>query len=134
MGEPLAGPEYLRAEDLIDHGVWSRVELTVKAAHKPGTFKSADGKPIDKLVLEFEDYPKRLIVGKLNSRLLRYAIGESTLAGLVGKRLTLYAACGNWFGQKNVAAVRIAIPDGQYRPFLSATSLGTDITGRKFTA
>lgn len=133
MAEAIAGPEYLRAEDLIEHGKWCRIELTIKEAHKPNTFKAADGKPIDKLVLEFNENPKRMICGTINSRLLRYATGETTLSGLAGKHVTLYAVTGNWFGQKNVAALRIAIPEGQYRPFLSEKRLGRDITGKQFT-
>ena len=126
------GDGYLRAEDLICNGKWCRQTYTVTAAHPPGTIKSADGKMIDKDILEFAETHKHLVVGPLNWRLIRYATGVGSKNEIIGKQITLYPSKGNWFGQRNVAALRVSIPDGNYRPFIKAANLGEDITGKEF--
>lgn len=133
MGRAIAGPEYFRAEDLIENGVWGERTMLVTKVHPPGTIKAPDGKPIDKEILEFEGEAKRMIVGPLNWRLIKYAAGISSKPEIAGHCITLHATVlAKCFGQENVAALRVRIPPGQWRPFVSVANIGLDITGQKF--
>ena len=125
------GPDYLHAEDLLVDGEWKRFALTVKAVHDKNTIKSGDGKLIDKYILEFQETAKRLVMGSTNVRLATCAVGTSKVSKWVGRKLSIYAAQGNWFGQKDVAAIRIAVPAGRARPFVTAAVMGKDLTGTK---
>ena len=129
MNAPTAGIEYLHAEAFLVDGKWQEFTLTISAVADPGSLKAADGKAIDKYVLSFKQTDKRMICGKLNKRLASYAIGTGKTENWPGKSVTLYAAAGNWFGQQNVAAIRIRIPEGTAKPFLKAANLGRDLTG-----
>jgi hypothetical protein len=132
MAKANLGPEYLRAEDLVSGGVWCEKTLTVKTVHAPNTIKTQDKKLIEKPVIEFDETPKRLVLGTTNGRLLKYATGATVASELIGKRLTIYPAIGNWFGQSNVTTMRIRIPDGGPKPFVQVKNIGVDITGQTF--
>lgn len=124
------GPEWLRAEDFLDDGQWKQYTLTVKAVDPPGTHKSADGEEIDKPVLSFEETPKRLILCSLNQRLAKYAAGTAKATKWIGKKITLYPVTGNWFGQKNVAAIRVRVASEVAHPHIDKKTMGVDITGK----
>ena len=127
------GSAFLRAEDLIQHGVWSELNLTIKEAHLPDTLKIKDGKEwLDKEALSFVESDQYLVMGKLNWRLLRYATGIESKEEAVGQTLILYAARGDWFGETGVAALRIRIPKEGVRPNVKKNIMGTDITGQRF--
>lgn len=123
------GPEYLHAEDLLRDGKWSESTAVIAEIVPPGTVKAADGKIIDKPIVRFEKTAKQLVLGKINERLIKCALGTAKVAEWVGKPVTLYAAGGDWFGQQNVAAIRIRVPLGRAKPFLQAKQLGKDLTG-----
>lgn len=129
--KPDLGPEYLHAEDLLQNGEWKQYALTIRSTIAPNTVKSADGKLIDKPILEFSETEKRLVLNKINQRLCKCALGSAKPTEWVGKKITLHAARGDWFGQKNVAAIRVRIPEEGAKPFLSAKNFGTDLTGVK---
>lgn len=124
------GPEYLHAEDLLDGGAWTERTAVVAEVLPPNTVKQADGTLIPKPIVCFEKTSKRLVLGKINRRLLICALGTCKPAEWVGKSITIYAASGSWFGQSNVAALRIRVPAGKPRPFLKPAQLGDDLTGR----
>ena len=127
------GSAFLRAEDLIQHGVWADRVLTIKEGHPPNTIKIRDGKEwLDKEALSFIETDQYLVMGKLNWRLLRYATGIESKDQAVGQVITLYAARGDWFGERGVAALRIRIPKDGVRPNIKKNIIGTDITGQKF--
>lgn len=123
------GADYLHAEDLLNGGKWGEYSLTIAEVLAPGTIKSADGKVIERAILAFQETQKRLILGKVNERLAKCAIGSSKPKEWIGKKITIHASRGNWFGQKDVAAIRIRVPDGKPKPFLMPAHLGVDITG-----
>lgn len=125
------GPGYLHAEDLLNDGEWKRYTLTIKKVHPANAIKQADGKPITKPVIEFDGTDKRLVLGATNGRLAKCALGTAKVSDWAGRKITLYAAKGNWFGQKDVAAIRVAVPAGRSRPFLTKAILGEDLTGTK---
>ena len=125
------GTDYLHAEDLLSGGKWGEYTLTITEIIAPGTVKAADRKLIDKPILVFEQTDKRLVLGKINTRLIKCALGTSRPADWVGKQIKIHACRGNWFGQKDVAAIRVRIPEGGAKPFLVPAQVGVDITGLK---
>ncbi len=126
------GPDFMRAEDLIQGGKWCEMTYTIQLMHLPNTLQTADKKLIDKPVLQFEETGKQFVLGTTNNRLLKYATGATTQSQLIGQKITIYPAVGNWFGQRNVTTKRIKVPEGRERPFIKPSDLGTDITGRTF--
>lgn len=124
------GPEYLHAEDLLDAGKWTERTAVVEAVFPPNTIKSADGKLIDKVIVSFQKTNKRMVLGKINTRLVKCALGTAKPDEWIGKQLTLYATSGNWFGQQNVAALRVRVPNGRAKPFLKPAQIGEDLTGK----
>jgi len=123
------GDGYLYAEELLVDGIWREVKLTIKAVHKRGSVKAADGTPIDKPILEFEKTDRRLVLNKLNQRLTRTALGTNDVSKWIGKTLTIHAVVGDWFGQKYVAAIRVRVPHGTPKPFMKPSAVGKDLTG-----
>jgi len=130
------GSAFLRAEDLIQNGVWSELKLTIKEAHPPNTIKIKDGKDLlDKEALSFVESDQYLVMGTLSWRLMRYATGIEFKEQCIGQVITLYAARGKWFvekGEPDIAAIRIRIPKEGVRPNVKKNIMGTDITGQRF--
>lgn len=131
-----AGPDYINAEDFLRDGVWKEFTFTIKAVHAPNTVKAGDGKLINKPILEFEGTPKKYVLGaKENQRAIAYATGEGTnTAKWPGKKVTLYPVRGDFFGQRNVTALRVRVPDGlEANPYSNERKAGkvVDLTGMK---
>jgi hypothetical protein len=127
--KPELGPEYLHAEDLLKDGKWTEATVVIESVLPPNTVKSADGTLITKPVVCFEKTNKRLVLGSDNGRLMICEQGTNKIQDWTGKPVTLYAAAGNWFGQKNVAAIRVRVGNGKAMPFLKLANLGRDLTG-----
>lgn len=121
---------YLHAEDLLRDGKWTEATVTIESVLPPHTVKSADGKLIPKPIVCFAKTDKRLVLGAINTRLMKCAIGTAKVDDWIGKPVTLYAACGNWFGQNNVAAIRVRVSEERAKPFLKPAQLGKDLTGK----
>src|SRR6056297_374605 len=101
------GSGYLHAKEFLKDGAWGEYTLEIQNVHPPNSVKSADGKPIDKPVVDFVETDKRFVLNGTNQRLAKCATGTSKPSEWVGKKLTLYPAQGNWFGQRDVVAIRI---------------------------
>lgn len=130
-----AGPDFLKAEDLVKDGKWAEFRLRIKAVHEPGTVQASDKSFIDGWVIEFEGTKKRFILSSsVNQRIMKYATGHSTdeCDRWVGKSITLQPRVGNWFGEKNVTAIRVTLPEGQPKPFVQRSAMGEKITGQPF--
>ena len=128
------GPEYLKAEDLLKDGAWQEYSLKIKEVIPGETIKASDGTVIKHPIVLFEKAGKRLILGKLNQRLMKYATGTSVMAEWVGKTITLRACKGNWFGQQGVAAIRLALPKAGAKPFVKKADMGEVLTGQRVDA
>jgi len=127
------GSAFLRAEDLILNGSWSEATFTIENAHPPNSIHIRDGQELlDKECLSFIETDQKLVMGKLNWRLMRYAMGIEAKEQCVGREITLYAAKGSWFGEPECAALRIRIPKGQVRPNVKKKIMGIDLTGTRF--
>ena len=125
------GVGFLHAEDMLVEGVWKQFTLTITEVIPRNTIRGGDDKIIEKEVVVFKETDKRLILGKTNARLMKFATGSGKPAEWVGKKITLYPSMGDWFGQKNVAAIRVRLAESKARPFLQSKNLGVDLTGSK---
>lgn len=127
-----AGPEYLHSDDFMRGGEWKEYTLTISEVIEPNKIRAGDGSLIEHYVLSFEGAEKKFILGsKTNLRLIKFATGSSLPAEWVGKRVTLAAHKGDWFGQQNVAAIRIQIPPHKTKPMLQKKHLGECLTGTR---
>lgn len=132
MNKKDAGPEYLKAEDLIRDGKWCEYTLTIESVTPANTVKAADGKWIEHPIVSFRKAQKKFICGKTNRRLVIYAAGDSDESKWVGHEITLRACKGDWFGHKNIAALRVAPPQGDGpRPHIAKKDYGVSLTGQK---
>lgn len=97
--------DFLEAADLMrisgDH-----IEVEVSAVVGPGVEKDSRKKLIERPILSFTGKHKRLIIGKVNTRIMRAMFGTKA-SGWVGKKIKLCVRYGDWFGQKDVPTIRI---------------------------
>ena len=130
-----AGPEYLKAEDLIKDGEWKEYSLEIEKVIPANTVRAADKSLIEHPIICFKKAQKRFICGKTNRRLVVYACGSSDESDWPGHKITLRACVGDWFGEPNIAALRVAPPsnDGP-RPKIKKKDYGTSLTGQKVGA
>ena len=126
------GPKFLRGEDMLVDGVWREYEFTIAKVHGPGSIKAKDGEPVDKPVIEFKEPKERklMVLGPMNDRFLRCETGVNDATDLVGHRIKIYAAAGNWFGQYT-PALRIRVTGGKVAPRVQPANLGKDLTGKR---
>lgn len=123
--------QFLYADDLLKDGQFCDVTLTIAEVHTPNTLKGADGKFVEKSALSFVGTPKKLVLNNTNERLVRMATGSTKSDGWVGKKVTLYPVSGNWFGEKNVPAIRIRTPEGTPVQMSVRKQLGRDLTQKE---
>lgn len=119
---------YLHGEDLQRDGVWLEFTLTIKAVDDKDSAKSEEGTSIEGWPVTFEESPKILVLNVTNTRLAIAAMGTNERAKWPGKPLTVYPAMGSWFGQRDVYAVRVRVPEGVPRPFIQPKIMGKDLT------
>jgi len=81
-------------------------KLTIKSVAAPGTVKSADGSPIDKPIVFFEETDKGFIINITNARTIGLAHGNE-MDAWAGKKITLFATTTDAFGKKAVPCVRV---------------------------
>lgn len=125
---------FLHAEDLLQDGEWKQYRLTIAEVFGPGEITYQNKQVEQNRVLKFKEGTGKMfsLSSKCNQRLMPFATGSSKPENWVGKVITVYAARGNWFGEENLAAVRIRPLPGA-RPKLAAKDLGEDLTGTKVT-
>ena len=129
-----AGPLYLKAEDMLRDGEWQEYTLTISEVIPANTVRSADNTLIEHPIICFKGAEKRFICGKTNRRLVVFACGSAKEEQWVGHKISLRACKGNWFGEKNVAALRVVPPQGDgARPKIAKKDYGTSLTGQKVT-
>lgn len=121
------GPGYLKAEDLMRGGDWITPTLTIKEVIEGGTVKAPDGTLIKHPIVVFEKATKQLILGNTNRRLIQTVAMSSLREDWIGKQITLTVCKGDWFGQKDVIAVRVWIWPGTPRPFIKKSDYGTPL-------
>lgn len=123
---------FLHAEDLLQDGEWRQYTLTIENVIAPGELTYKNKQVCESWVLCFKEGSKKMLAlsARCNRRLMPYATGSAKPEKWVGKRVTVYAARGNWFGEDGIAAVRIRPLPGAH-PKLSVKDVGADLTGTR---
>lgn len=135
MAKADLGDRFLKAEDLLINGEWREWAFEIVATHAENTISAADGKPVDRPIIELKGSKvnKYFVVGKTHKRCLKYEFGTDKASDLVGKKVTLYAALGNWFGVLG-PALRVRVTGNKVQPRIKKSILGEDLTGKKLEA
>lgn len=106
---------FLDATDLMT----ANKTVTIKEVIPPNTEKDKDGKGrlIDRAIISFEGCKKRLILNKINAKIIAMAHGKKSSLW-AGKKITLtHRWLKEAFGQTNVPVVRVMPPDGMSLTF-----------------
>lgn len=119
---------FIHGEDLQRGGKWSDVTLTIKSVGDKDSMKAEDKSTIEGYPLSFVETEKMAVMRGCNVRLMKAALQTNDRSQMIGKKITLYPTKGNWFGQTNVIAVRVRVPDGVAKPFIPIQHLGKDLT------
>lgn len=119
---------FIHGEDLQVNGRWSDITLTIKSVGEKDSMLSKEERAIPGFPVYFAETPKIAVLKGVNLRLLKAALSTADRRQMAGKKLTLYPVKGNWFGQRDVVAVRVRVPAGVAKPFIQAKSLGADLT------
>lgn len=127
------GDGFLSASDFLKKGVWKQFTVKIKAIHPANTIQADNKVLIDRPVISFAKSPKLFAPSKTTQKLIQFQVGvdlngaEKDLA--VGKLITLYPVKGNWFGQKDLAGIRVRIDRDKPKPHIKSKDMGEDITG-----
>ena len=98
---------FLDATDIQCNGDASGVTVEISGVVPPNTEKDNAGKQINKTILSFKGAKKRLIINKVNARVLCQLHGKKA-SEWVGKKVTLVVRyLEKAFGQFNVPVIRI---------------------------
>lgn len=100
------GSRFLYAEDLLHGGEYKTVTVTISKVYEPGTLTAANGKKVDKAVIEFDGRQKMLVLCNSNRLMIVTATGEQFGSSWVGKQITLQPRIVNAFGEE-VLAIRV---------------------------
>ena len=119
------GSDYLKAENLLKGGDVITPTLIIKEVIPGNTMKAPDGTPIKHPTLVFEKATRKLILGPVNQRCILSQVMSSEFKDWIGKEITLTICTGDWFGQKNVMAVRVWLWPDRPRPFIKKSDYGT---------
>jgi hypothetical protein len=128
------GPGFLHADDLIRNDRYTQVKVKIATVHEPNSIKAANGRMIPNVVLAFEGKDKRLVLcSKTNWYCVAWSCGSTDPANWIGKEITLHpVVLSEAFGEPNVPAIRVRVPDHAAIPKKYRPHFGRDITGEHF--
>lgn len=128
------GPGFLHADDLIVNDKYVQAKVVISAVHQPNTIKAANGRMIPNTVLEFSGKDKRLVLcSKTNHYCVSWLSGSTDPEKWIGKEITLYpVVLQEAFGDPNVPAIRVRVPEHAAIPKKYRAHFGRDITGHRF--
>lgn len=119
---------FLHGEDLKRDGKWCEFALTIKAVGDENSMKTEQGQVIPGWPVTFNETEKTAVLKGSNLRLAIAALKTNARSKWIGRRLTVYPVVGDWFGQRDVCAVRVRVPEGIPRPYIKPHILGKDLT------
>ena len=88
--------------------------LTIKKIINAGELKNASGEPINKLVLEFEETPKKLILCRTNEKIIRSVNGKTWTGRKIGLEVRYLERS---FHERNVPCIRVSQTPNKPLPF-----------------
>lgn len=128
-------PALLKGENLMRNGVYDKFELKIKAAETV-TRQTESGEAKTGLLIHFEKASLPLFAPKdqLNWRLIRAELGTTEPAELAGQSLTMIPVVGNWFGERNVLALRVLVTGDKPKPKVGKKAFGESVVGKRVKA
>lgn len=128
------GPGFLHADDLCVHDKYVQAKVKIASVYPPMTIKAANGRLIPQAILEFEGKDKRLVLcSKTNHYCVAWACGSTDTSKWIGREITLYPVIlSEAFGDPNVPAIRVRVPEHAAIPKKYRPHFGRDITGEPF--
>jgi hypothetical protein len=101
---------FLDASDIKASGDYV---ATIESISLPNSESDAAGKRIDKAIIAFKGAKKRLILNKVNSKIIAMTLGKKA-SEWIGKQVTLTVRyLDKAFGQRNVPVIRIKADPSQ---------------------
>ncbi len=114
---------FIKADDILSSGP---IVVTITEIVGPNKEKDAKGRLINRPILSFKGATKRLIVGKLNCRIIAMLHGKKA-SKWIGVSVTLGARyLKEAFGEKNVPTVRVIPPADKPLPFSMRVWFGSE--------
>lgn len=114
---------FVESSDLMKSGA---VSLKIKKVHGPNTIKAADGRLIDKPIIEFDGAGKSMIIGRTNERLIKAQHGGKA-SEWIGKEITIAVRyLREAFGERNVPTLRVILPSNIPSPYACRKHLGQE--------
>lgn len=104
--------------------VLTPVAVEIEKIAQPGAEKDAAGKPITQAILSFKGARKRLVLNKVNWRIVAAMFGKDE-SKWIGQKITL--ACRylkEFMGFQNVQCVRVVPPNGTAVPMSVVKFMG----------
>ena len=123
----------LEGIDLLKDGVWTQANPTIEEFIPGGTLKDVKGEVIELSAVRYKNSDKIHILNKTNFTFMRLLFGTEKTEKWIGQKVTLYAAAGDWFGEKNQCALRVRLPSDRPIPKRYRAQLGRDLTGTEIS-
>lgn len=113
---------FIDASDIMASG---DITLTIAGVIAPGAEKDASGKIIDKALVAFEKAKKRLVLNKINEKIIAMMHGNKA-SEWAGKQIRLTVRyLDKAFGQANVPVVRVVPGDDKPMTFSMRKKYGS---------
>ena len=140
MIDPTKNP-FLEGIDLLKGGTWVDATVEIESVIPGGELKDdagkiinlPDGKPIVMPAIRYKGSDKIHLLNKTNYHFMRLVFGTEDIQEWIGHKVTLYAAGGDWFGDKNQCALRVRVPADRPIARRFRAQLGRDLTGTTIT-
>ncbi len=114
---------FLDASDIMRSG---NITVEIAGLTAPGDDKDATGKVIDKAIIAFKGAKKRLILNKINSKIIAAMLGAQA-SKWIGQKITLTVRyLDKAFGQRDVPVIRIVPDDMAKLTFGMRKNYGTE--------
>ena len=121
----------IKGEDLMVDGEYRSFTLEISKAEWADRENESGTK--HGLLVHFTKAKKPFFapIDQLNYRMIRAELGTVEPSDLAGKKLTLVPVKGDWFGEKNTLAIRVAVTGEKPRPRVGKKAFGEIVTGLK---
>lgn len=128
------GSAYLHCDDLVKDDRFVQAKVTISKVIPPNTLKAANGKVIPHYTLEFEGREKKLVLcSKTNHYCVGQVAGTMTPEKWPGTSITLRpVVLAEAFGDRNIPAIRIAMPENAAIAKKYRGHFGTSLVGKHY--
>lgn len=124
----------IKGEDFLVNGEYKSFTLTIEKA--VWADRENEGGKKHGILIHFAKAKKPFFapIDQLNYRMIRAELGTVEPEEMAGKKLTLVPVKGNWFGESNTLALRVAVTGDKPRPRVGKKAFGESVVGVKVHA